>query len=125
MTRRKHRKAAPLAIRELAVDPADVDRETYPVWIRLSRQLTDAEVTALAQMDPDVRSEGDALVVEDARLDDIAHAHHEWTTRLENAERVGEELDGEGMLADQRRADQRTAEGSRMLSQHAGNRGLH
>lgn len=125
MSRRKGRKAAPLAIRELAVDPADVDRETYPVWIRLSRQLTDRETRALAQMEPTVRTEGDAIVVPEGKLDDIAHAHHEWIGRLEAAERMGEELEGEDMLADARRADHLAAEGSHLASQQTRDRGLH
>ena len=41
MTRR-HRPA--LGIVELAVDPADVDQETYPVRIRLTRPLTAYEL---------------------------------------------------------------------------------
>ena len=71
MTRR-HRPA--LGIVELAVDPADVDQETYPVRIRLTRPLTAYEAEGLASVEPGIRSEGDAIVLPAARLDDTPTA---------------------------------------------------
>jgi hypothetical protein len=122
---RRSRHPAPLAIRELAVDPADVDRETYPVWIRLTRRLTPHEARALAGVDPHLVAEGDAVLVPDARLDDVAHAHGEWQRRLETVERLGEELDGETTLANERLLDERARQGSHLANQHLGDRGLH
>ena len=59
--RRKHK--TELGIVELAVDPADVDRRTYPVRIRLTRPLTSWEVEGLATVVPGLRADGDAIVV--------------------------------------------------------------
>ncbi len=102
MTTRGRRKAR-LGMIELAVDPADVDQVNYPVRIRLTRPLTSFEVEVLAAAEPGVRTEGDAIVVPDARLDDIARAHDAWSERLERVESVAEELEGAAWLADQRR----------------------
>lgn len=94
-----HRSPDPLSIRELAVDPADVDRETYPVTIRLNRPLTSQEVTALAADDgPAVRPDGDSIVVPDAKLDDVAHGHADWLRRLERAEAIAHQQQGEALL---------------------------
>ena len=117
-SRRRNHASDPLRLRELAVDPADVDRDRYPVTIRLSRRMTDHEIQALAAIDPGVRALGDVIVVDDAKLDDIAHAHGEWTTRLESVEARGEELAGEYMIADQRRADSVEASGSHLGERH-------
>lgn len=90
-----------LAVRELAVDPADVDRDRYPVRIRLTRALTPHEAQAMSTVDPAVHVEGDALLVPDGKLDDIAHDHAAWIARLERVERMGEELEGEELVAKQ------------------------
>ena len=55
MARRTRR--AELAIVELAVDPSDVDAETYPVRIRLTRPLTPYEAEGLAMIEPTLRCE--------------------------------------------------------------------
>lgn len=123
MATRKHRPA--LGIVELAVDPTDVDEETYPVRIRLTRPLTPHEADGLASAEPGVRSEGDAIVVPHARLDDVAHQVDEWTARLERVQSRGDELDGETLLADQRRLDEQSRHGSHLRSQQVGDRGLH
>ena len=68
---------------ELAVDPADVDQETYPVRIRLTRPLTAYEAEGLASVEPGIRSEGDAIVLPAARLDDVARDVDTWSARLE------------------------------------------
>lgn len=122
---RTSRNPTPLGVRELAVDPADVDRETYPVRIRLNRRLTAHEASALAGIDHHLVIEADAVVLPDAKLDDVARAHAEWTRRLEAVERLGEERAGEALMADHRRVDERTRQGSHLASQHINDRGLH
>lgn len=89
----------PLQIRELAVDPADVDEETYPVRLRLSRALTLHEAEALATASPELRAEGDAVVVPDARIDDIAHDLHDWAAKLESAEQMAAQMEGQDAIA--------------------------
>jgi hypothetical protein len=121
--RRKHK--TELGIVELAVDPADVDRRRYPVRIRLTRPLTAWEAEGLAVVVPGLRAEGDAIVVPDARLDDIAREHEEWAARLERAQSLGDELEGERMLADERRVDRQRRHGSHLRSQQTDDRGLH
>lgn len=121
--RRKHN--TELGIVELAVDPADVDRPTYPVTIRLSRALTPWEVAGLAVVAPGVRAEGDAIVVPDARLDDVAREHEAWAERLEQARSRADELEGESWVADHRRVDRQSRHGSHLRSQQADDRGLH
>lgn len=121
----RHRPSAPLAVRELAVSPGDVDRDRYPVRIRLTRPLTEHEGRALASLDTSVLPEGDAIVVPEARLDDIAHDHAEWSRRLETVERVGEELEGAEQVADQRRLEAQSRHGSHLESQQVNDRGLH
>lgn len=78
-----------LTITELAVDPGDVDRETYPVRIRLSRALSHDEGVALAELAPGTEIEEGAFVVPDTKLDDIAHAHGEWTRLVSAAAEIG------------------------------------
>ena len=114
-----------LGIVELAVDPADVDRETYPVRIRLTRPLTTYEVEGLALSEPGLRSEGDAIVVPAARLDDVARDHELWATRLERVQSRADELEGATQVADHRRVDAQERHGSHMRSQSADDRGLH
>ena len=123
MGTRRHRTT--LGIVELAVDPADVDRETYPVRIRLTRPLTQYEADRLAAAEPGLRSEGDAIVLPAARLDEVARAVDAWTARLERIETLGGEREGEAMLADQRRVDEQVRHGSHLRSQQVGDRGLH
>ncbi len=124
MTTRGRRKP-PLGIVELAVDPADVDQETYPVRIRLTRPLTSHEVESLAVTEPGVRTEGDAIVVLDARIDDVARAHDAWSSRLERVESLAEERDGESLIADQRRVAEQSRHGSHLGGQHVNDRGMH
>ncbi len=124
MARLRRSKPA-LAIVELAVDPADVDRETYPVRIRLTRPLTPYEAEGLAEMEPGLRTEGDAIVVPDTCLDDVARAHDAWASRLERVHSRADELEGETLIADSRRVDEQTRHGSHMRSQQANDRGLH
>lgn len=124
MTTRRRRKPR-LGIVELAVDPADVDQTTYPVRIRLTRPLTSYEAEGLAVTEPDVRAEGDAIVVPDARLDDVARAHHAWTERLERVESLADELEGAGWLADQRRMSEQSRHGSHLGNTHVSDRGMH
>jgi hypothetical protein len=81
--RRAPQHLAPPTITELAVDPADVDAETYPVRIRLSRSLSEHEAQALAALAPGTAVEPESVMVPDARLDDVAHASEEWTFLLE------------------------------------------
>lgn len=102
-----------LAVRELAVDPADVDRERYPVWLRLNRALTAEEIVALGTVAPEVAVEVDGLLVPDSRLDDIAHDISDWNERLERIQRMGEELEGEQALARQHFDEQLRGHGSR------------
>lgn len=114
-----------LAIVELAVDPADVDRDLYPVKIRLTRALTSYEVSGLAAMEPGLRTEGDCIVIPAARLDDVAREHATWAGRLERVQSRADELEGETWVADSRRLAEQTRHGSHLLSQHADDRGLH
>ncbi len=118
MSRRKSKQTAPLLVRELAVDPGDVDNETYPVTLRLSRRMSANEVTALAGIDGGWVAEGDSIVIHDARLDDVAHAHSEWAARLETVQRLADELSGEALLADQRRDDHLRAAGGHLGDRH-------
>lgn len=122
-TRNKSRPA--LGIVELAVDPGDVDEDRYPVRIRLTRPLTSYEADHLSAGEAGVRAEGDAIVLEHARLDDVARDHQRWSQRLERAESLGAEQEGEVMVADQRRIDEQVRHGSHLRSQHVNNRGLH
>jgi hypothetical protein len=122
MTRR-HRPA--LGIVELAVDPADVDQETYPVRIRLTRPLTAYEAEGLASVEPGIRSEGDAIVLPAARLDDVARDVDTWSARLERVQTRAEQLEGETLVADQRRVDDHARHGSHLRSQQVNDRGLH
>lgn len=114
-----------LAIVELAVDPADVDEKTYPVRIRLTRPLTPYEAEGLAEMEPRLRTEGDAIVVPDTRLDDVAREHDSWASRLERVQSRASELEGETWIANSRRLDGQDRHGSHMMSQQADDRGLH
>lgn len=114
-----------LRIVELAVDPADVDRDTYPVRIRLTRPLTAYEVSGLAAMEPGLRADGDAIVVPSARLDDVARECDTWAHRLERVQSRADELEGEALAADSRRIDEQARHGSHLLSQQADDRGLH
>lgn len=123
MTTRKHRPE--LGIVELAVDPADVDRETYPVRIRLTRPLTPYEAEGLATAEPGLQSEGDAIVLPRARLDDVARDCETWAARLERVQTRADELEGEAQVADQRRLEELTRHGSHLRSQQVDDRGLH
>ena len=114
-----------LRIVELAVDPADVDRDTYPVKIRLTRPLTAYEVTGLAAMEPGLSTEGDAIVIPAARLDDVARESDTWARRLERVQSRADELEGETWVADSRRLDEQARHGSHLRSQQADDRGLH
>ncbi len=114
-----------LRIVELAVDPADVDRDTYPVKIRLTRRLTAFEVSGLADLEPGLRTEDDAIVVPGARLDDVARECDTWARRLERVQSRADELEGETWVADSRRLDEQARHGSHMRSQQADDRGLH
>ncbi|MEI2713295.1 MAG: hypothetical protein V9G04_08340 [Nocardioides sp.] len=87
-----------LAIKELAVDPADVDQDTYPVWIRLTRPLTVHERLALERIAPEERIEADAVVLHGVRLDDVAHDIVEWTRRIDHAGREGVRLETEAKV---------------------------
>ena len=122
-TRRRQR--TPLGITELAVDPADVDAERYPVRIRLTRPLTAAEAESLAVAEPGLRTEGDAIVVPRARLDDVAHDHDDWVARLERLETMAREREGEAWIADDARVTEQERHGSHLRSQQIGDRGLH
>ena len=121
MTARRRRKPD-LGIVELAVDPADVEQDTYPVRIRLTRPLTAYEVEALLAAEPRLRAEGDAIVV---RLDDVARAHDTWRSRLERAQSLADEREGETMVADHRRVEAQSRHGSHLMSQSVSDRGLH
>ena len=114
-----------LEIVELAVDPADVDRDTYPVTIRLTRALTAYEVSGLAAMEPGVTADGDAIVVPEARLDDVARDHETWASRLEQVTSRADEIEGETWVADSRRLEEQARHGSHLRSQQTGDRGLH
>lgn len=115
MSRRSKHSTAPLRVRELAVNPADVNRGHYPVRIRLSRAMTSYEEQSLASVDPAARADGDVIVLDHARIDDIAHDHVEWDRRLEMVERMGEELEGAHLIATQQRDDQLRDSASRRL----------
>lgn len=123
MATRRHKAA--LGIVELAVDPADVDRETYPVRIRLTRPLTTYEADGLASVEPGLRSEGNSIVLPAARLDDVARDVDTWTARLEQVQTRADQLEGETLMADQRRADEHARHGSHLTSQQVNDRGLH
>ena len=122
MTRR-HRPA--LGIVELAVDPADVDQETYPVRIRLTRPLTAYEAEGLASVEPGLRSDGDAIVLPAARLDDVARDVDTWNARLERVQTRADQLEGETWMADQRRFDEHARHAPHLASQQENDRGLH
>ena len=124
MPSRRTRKVE-LAIVELAVDPSDVDSETYPVRIRLTRPLTTYEAEGLAMIEPALRCEGDAIVVQGATLDDVARAHVSWAARLERVQTRAGELEAATLVADHRRIDAQTRHGSHLLSQSADDRGMH
>ena len=119
------RRRPALGIVELAVDPAEVTGDTYPVRIRLTRSMTPFEVEGLAVTRPGLVAEGDAIVVPDARLDDVVRDHDTWTARLERAQSLADELEGETWMADQRRLAEQTRHGSHLTSQVTGDRGLH
>jgi hypothetical protein len=121
----RKRKRPALAIAELAVDPADVDEGRYPVRIRLTRSLTPFEADRFAADEPDLRTEDDAIVVPHSKLDDVARDYQAWMHRLERVEALGLEQEGEALVADQRRADERVRHGSHLRSQHVNDRGLH
>ena len=123
MAIRRHRPA--LGIVELAVDPADVDRETYPVRIRLTRPLTTYEAEGLASAEPGLRSEGDAIVLPAARLDDVARDVDTWTARLERVQTRADQREGETLMADQRRFDEHARHAPHLGSQQVNDRGLH
>ncbi|QSR31136.1 hypothetical protein CFI00_11625 [Nocardioides sp. S5] len=122
---RRNRNRPELAIVELAVDPVDVDRQTYPVRIRLTRPMTAYEAEGLAVMEPGLRTEGDAIVVPDARLDDVARECDTWAHRLERVQSRADELEGEALVAESRRIDEQSRHGSHLRSQQADDRGLH
>ena len=103
------------------MDPADVDQETYPVRIRLTRPLTTYEAEGLASVEPGLRSEGDAIVLPAARLDDVARDVDTWSARLERVQTRADQLEGETLVADQRRVDEHARHGSH-LAQPAGQR---
>jgi hypothetical protein len=124
MTARRRRKPE-LGIVELAVDPADVDQETYPVRIRLTRPLSSYEVESLLVLEPGLRAEGDAIVVPYARLDDVARSCDTWRSHLERAQSLAEEREGETMVADHRRIEEQSRHGSHLRSQAVDDRGLH
>lgn len=119
------RKKPRLGIVELAVDPADVDRERYPVRIRLTRPLTAFETDGLAVAEPGLQADGDSLVVPDARLDDIAHQQATWASLLERVESLGGELEGESMVAEHRRVEEQDRHRSHLSSQQENDRGMH
>ena len=98
MGRRNH---TDLGIVELAVDPADVDRDTYPVKIRLTRALTAYEVSGLADDGTGHRADGDAIVIPRARLDDVAREYDLGPSRLERVQSRAEELEGETWIGGQ------------------------
>ena len=123
MATRRHR--PDLGIVELAVDPADVDRETYPVRIRLTRPLTAYEADGLESVEPGLRSEGDAIVLPAARLDDVARDVDTWAARLERLQTRADQLEGETLMADQRRFDDHARHAPHLESQQVNNRGLH
>jgi hypothetical protein len=123
MTTRRHRPA--LGIVELAVDPADVDQESYPVRIRLTRPLTTYASAVLATFVPVLRSEGYAIVQTAAGLDDVAHEVDTWISRLERVQTRADQLEGETLVADQRRVDDHARHGSHLRSQQVNDRGLH
>lgn len=116
---RRHNGLPAPTITELAVDPADVDRATYPVTLRLSRSLTQTEVESLARNRPDLTVAHDGVVVPEAKLDDLAHDIHTWNSELERIHSAAEQLEGEHELrrvALARRQAEHTAGGD--LSQH-------
>ena len=123
MATRKHKAA--LGIVELAVDPADVDRETYPVRIRLTRPLTTYEAEGLASVEPGLRTEGDAIVLPAARLDDVARDVDTWSSRLEQVQTRAGQLEGEALVADQRRLEDHVRHAPHLESQQVDSRGLH
>ena len=123
MTTRRHRPA--LGIVELAVDPADVDQETYPVRIRLTRPLTTYEAEGLASVEPGLRSEGGAIVLPASRLDDVARDVDTWSARLERVQTRADQLEGETWMADQRRFDEHARHAPHLASQQENDRGLH
>lgn len=94
-----HHDHEPLAIRELAVHPGDLDQETYPVQIRLTRALSPHEAQslaeALAQQVPLAQVADDHVVVPHATLDAVALTLGDWTRHLETAEQLGAALDKE------------------------------
>ena len=120
-----HRQRPALGIVELAVDPADVEQDTYPVRIRLTRPLTAYEVEALLAAEPRLRAEGDAIVVPEARLDDVAREVETWTARLERVQTRADELEGETWMADELRLAEQVRHGSHLRSQQVNDRGLH
>jgi hypothetical protein len=81
---------------ELAVDPADVDRASYPVTLQLDRALTEPEIETLNLSHPELRMEDHArVVVPEAKLDDVAHGIHDWNSEFERIHAAAEQLEGE------------------------------
>ena len=115
MSRNLSRSHPALTITELAVDPADVDEDTYPVRIRLSRAVSPQEARALATLAPEARVDADSVVLPRATLDDVAHDAHVWEQRLEQAESLGQATSGEATRAADE-AHQRLAEQHRDLT---------
>ncbi len=120
---RRHK--SQLGIVELAVDPADVHQDTYPVRIRLTRPPTSSERAGLAVREPGLRTEGDDIVGPHARLEDVARESRTWAARLEQVQSRADELEGETWIADHLRLAEQTRHGSHLLSQQTDDRGLH
>ncbi len=98
-------RSAELSITELAVNPADVDRSTYPVRLRLSRRLKPHEIEALAGLMTGATIEKRSLVLPEASLDDVAREVVHWNYLLGEATRIGDERSGADVQRAQELAD--------------------
>lgn len=98
-------RSADLTITELAVDPADVDRSTYPVRLRLSRRLKPHEIEALTELMTGATVEKKSLLLPEASLDDVAREVANWNRILGEAIRIGDERSGTDLQRAQNQAD--------------------
>ena len=60
-----------------------------------------------------------------AKLDDVARAVDTWAARLERVQTRADQLEGETLMADQRRFDDHARHAPHLESQQVNNRGLH
>ena len=115
-----------LRIVELAVDPADVDRDTYPVT-----DPADAPADGVRGLGARCHGAGRSAP-RATRSSSPTRGSTTWRgsatpgpARLERVQSRAEELEGETLVADSRRVDEQARHGSHLRSQQVDDRGLH